>query len=218
MKELHDRYFRQAKREGRLARSFYKLEEIDRKTGIIKPGMRIIDIGASPGSWLEYILEKTGGEGVFCAVDLKVIAKKFKGVVHFYLGDVRDLDGATFGEHAQQFDAVVSDMAPNTSGIKLTDQARSLELCEMARDFALQNLAPGGSFTCKIFDSPEVNIFRERLRPHFKAIRTLKPDASRDESIETYIVCTGFGQPPEPRRERRDHELRKTKGKRTRQY
>lgn len=218
MRELHDKYFRLAKREGKLARSYYKLEEIDRRCRIIKPGQRIVDLGACPGSWLEYVMEKTKDNGKFCAVDLNPIDKKFKGKVTFHKGDMREMMPSQFAEVSEHFDVVLSDMAPNTSGIRLVDQARSLELCEVAAEFALKMLEKGGSFVCKIFDSPDVNAFREKLRPHFGAMRTIKPDASRDESTETYIVCTRFGQEPEPKRERTDHETRKTKGKRTRQY
>lgn len=216
MRELHDKYFRLAKREGKLARSYYKLQEIDRRAKLFKPGMRVIDIGACPGSWLEYILETVGDNGKICAVDLNVIAKKFKGTVEFKKMDIREVTPDMFG--VSQFDVVVSDMAPKTSGIKLTDQARSLELCEVAAKFALDTLVKGGHFVCKIFEGPEVQNFRESLREHFGAIRMIKPDASRDESMETYVVCTKFGCEPEDKRARPDHEYRKTKGKRTRQY
>lgn len=218
MKEIHDKYFRLAKREGKLARSYYKLQEIHRRVKLLKPGQRVLDIGACPGSWLEFILENIGKKGVACAVDLNVIARKFKGIVDFKKIDVRELDENSFADSAKQFDVVVSDMAPKTSGIKLTDQARSLELCEIAAEYAFKVLAPKGAFVCKIFESPEVKPFRERLHPNFQYTRMIKPDASRDESMETYIVCMGYGQEPEAKRERPDHEYRKTKGKRTRQY
>ncbi len=216
MREIQDKYFRKAKREGRLARSFYKLEEIDKRAKIIKPGNRVIDLGACPGSWLEYILEKVGNSGKVCAVDLNVINKKFKGLVEFKKMDIKEVTPEMFG--VNNFDVVLSDMAPKTSGIKLVDQARSLELCEVAAEFAFTTLVKGGNFVCKIFESPEVQHFRESLRDKFEATRMIKPDACRDESRETYIVCTGFGNEPEARRERPDHEYRKTKGKRTRQY
>lgn len=216
--QIHDKYFKLAKREGKLARSYYKLREIDRKYKVIKPRNRVLDLGACPGSWLEYILEKIGDKGIACALDLNVINKKFKDTVHFKLMDVRDLTLDTFSEHVRRFHVVVSDMAPKTSGIKLTDQARSLELCEMAVEYAMKVLAKKGNFVCKIFDSPEVKPFRESLREHFREVRTLKPDASRDESTETYIICLGYLEEPEEKRARPDHETRKTKGKRTRQY
>ena len=216
MREIHDKYFKKAKREGRLARSFYKLEEIDRRVKLFKPGNRVIDLGACPGSWLEFILEKVGAKGKVCAVDLNVIHKKFKGRVEFKKADIREITPDAFG--VETFDVVVSDMAPKTSGIKLVDQARSLELCEVAAEFALKSLVQGGHFVCKIFESPEVQPFRESLRDKFSVTRMIKPDACRDESLETYVVCTGFGLDPEEKRLRPDHEYRKTKGKRTRQY
>ncbi len=216
MREIQDKYFRKAKREGRLARSFYKLEELDRRAKLLRPGIRVLDIGACPGSWLEYILEKVGDSGKVCAVDLNVINKKFKGIVDFKKMDIRDVTPDMFG--VKNFDVVVSDMAPKTSGVKCMDQARSLELCEIAAKFALDTLVIGGSFVCKIFESPDVQPFRESLREHFAATRMIKPDACRSESLEIYIVCTGFGREPEEKRARPDHEYRKTKGKRTRQY
>lgn len=218
MRKIHDRYFRQAKREGHLARSFYKLEEMDRRLKLFRPGQRVLDVGACPGSWLEYILERIGPAGVACAVDLNVIDKRFKGLVHFKKMDVRTLAPEDFAEVAPTFHAVVSDMAPKTSGIKSADQARSLELCEAVWGVAQTRLEPGGAFLCKVLEGPDFDHFRESLRPRFASLRTIKPKASRDESMETYLAALGFGKAPEARRDRPDHESRKTKGKRTRPY
>jgi 23S rRNA (uridine2552-2'-O)-methyltransferase len=205
MRELHDRYFRLAKREGRLARSHYKLQELDRRFRILKPGMRVLDLGAAPGSWLEYALEAVGPRGVLCAVDLSVIDKRFKGKVHFRKGDVREVTAETFRDAAERFDAVLSDMAPKTSGVRLADQGRSMELAETAWTLAREVLAPGGAFAVKVFESPELPALRKTLAPHFRALKQRKPDASRDESMETYLVGLGFGEAPErgPRAEER---------------
>ncbi len=219
MRKLHDAYFKQAKREGHLARSIYKLEEIDKKYSIIPTGGTVIDIGACPGSWLEYILQKVGENGVVCAVDLKPIAKRFKNTpVHFKMMDLRDLNHETFEDVAPAFDAVVSDAAPNTSGIRAVDQCRSLELCEAVAEHAELVLKPGGSFVCKVFESPDFQQFRSKMQKKFGSIRTLKPRACRDESMETYLVCKGFAQEPEERKVREDVKARKKKGRRTRQY
>lgn len=189
MRKLHDRFFKQAKREGKLARSVYKLEELDRRERLFRKGDRVLDLGASPGSWLEYILEAIGPEGVACAVDLKPIHKKFKGKATFLMKDVRLLDGSEFAPIAPGgFDVVVSDMAPNTSGIRIVDQARSLELCECALNLAGRLLKKNGNFAVKIFYGPETERFRETVAQRFAVARLRKPDACRDESTETYVV------------------------------
>lgn len=193
MRELHDKYFKLAKKEGKLARSYYKLQEIDRREKIFDKNVHSsIDLGASPGSWLEYALEKTAGSAVICAVDIKLIAPKFKGKVQFKLADIRDVPVCAFAAVAEKFDVVLSDMAPSTSGVRVIDQARSLELCETAATFALANLRPGGKFVCKIFEGPEVASFRKGLQKHFAEVKLFKPDASRDESFEIYVIGLGF--------------------------
>ncbi len=193
MKKLHDKYFKQAKREGKLARSVYKLEELNRREHLIKKGDTVLDLGAAPGSWLEYILETVGSEGVVCAVDLKPIHKKFKGKVSFKLMDALQMKGDEFsGEASRGFDAVVSDMAPNTSGIRIVDQARSLELCEMVLDLAVRLLKPGGNFACKIFYGAETENFKKTAARFFREAKIRKPDACRDESIEHYILGLGL--------------------------
>lgn len=195
MRELHDKYFKLAKKEGKLARSYYKLQEIDRKEKIFDKDVKSsIDLGASPGSWLEYALEKTAGRAKICAVDIKLIAKKFKGVVDFKLADIREVPTDAFAAVTDKFDVVLSDMAPSTSGVRLIDQARSLELCETAATFALKNLREGGKFVCKIFEGPETGTFRKSLQAHFSTVKLLKPDASRDESFEIYVIGLGFHQ------------------------
>ncbi len=194
MRELHDRYFRLAKREGHLARSYYKLQELDGRFRILKPGMRVLDLGAAPGSWLEYAQEKVGARGVLCAVDLKVIDKRFKGRVQFRKADIREVPPDAFADSATQFDAVLSDMAPKTSGVRLADQGRSMELTETAWALARQVLAPGGAFVCKVFESPELPAFRKELAGRFRSVRQRKPEASRNESMETYLVALGFGE------------------------
>lgn len=193
MRKLHDRYFKQAKREGRLARSVYKLEELNRKDKIIKRGDTVLDLGASPGSWLEYTLEAIGEGGVSCAVDIKVIHKKFKGRVSFKKMDVLEMKGDEFVREAPGgFDVIVSDMAPNTSGIRIVDQARSLELCEQVLELAGRMLKIGGNFVCKIFYGSETEAFRAVVGGRFKEAKIRKPDACRDESIEHYIVGLGY--------------------------
>ncbi len=192
MRKRHDRYFKKAKQAGYLARSIYKLEEIDRRHGILKSGDSVLDLGAAPGSWLEYILETIGERGRACAVDRQTIDRKFKGRVTFCKSDVHDLPHDAFARVAETFGAVVSDMAPNTSGVKTVDQARSLELAEAAADYAAAVLRPGGNFVCKVLEGPELPAFRQRLAEQFATVKVTKPDASRDESMETFVVCLGW--------------------------
>jgi 23S rRNA methylase len=193
MRKLHDRFFKQAKREGKLARSVYKLEELDKKDRLIRKGDRVLDVGAAPGSWLEHIVASVGPEGVACALDLKVIDKKFKDLAHFKKMDIRDFKGDEFASVAPDgFNVIVSDMAPNTSGIRITDQARSLELCECVFSLALRLLKPRGNFVCKIFYGPETELFKDRVAKHFKTAKIRKPGACRDESIETYVIGLDF--------------------------
>lgn len=193
MRKLHDKYFKQAKREGKLARSVYKLEELDRKDKLLRRGDRVLDIGASPGSWLEYILATIGPEGVACAVDLKVIHKKFKGRAHFKKMDAHDLTPETFADVVPDgFNVIVSDMAPNTSGIRIVDQTRSLELCEFVFGLAEKLLRKNGNFACKMFYGPDTETFKKSLAPRFREVKTRKPDACRDESIEIYVIGLGF--------------------------
>lgn len=193
MRKLHDRFFKQAKREGKLARSVYKLEELNRRDKLIKKGDRVLDLGAAPGSWLEYILETIGESGVACAVDLKPIHKKFKGRASFKMMNALEMQGDEFSREAPDgFDAVVSDMAPNTSGIRIVDQAKSLELCEMVFVIAKKLLKPGGNFACKIFYGAETEHFRAVVGQSFREAKIRKPEACRNESIEHYVVGMGF--------------------------
>jgi 23S rRNA (uridine2552-2'-O)-methyltransferase len=193
MRKLHDRYFRQAKREGRLARSVYKLEELDRRERLFRPGDKVLDLGSSPGSWLEYILEAVGPQGAACAVDIKPVHKKFKGKVAFLLRDARELSGDEFAIQAPNgFDVLVSDMAPNTSGIRIVDQSRSLDLCRAAFTLARRLIRKGGNFVCKTFCGPETEAFRSEVLRHFRVVRFRKPSACREESMEAYVVGLGF--------------------------
>lgn len=193
MRKLHDRFFKQAKREGKLARSVYKLEELNKRDKLLKKGDKVLDLGAAPGSWLEYIIETVGSEGVACAVDLKPIHKKFKGKASFKMMNALEMKGDEFIREAPDgFDVIVSDMAPNTSGIRNVDQARSLELCEMVLDLAKRLLKPGGNFTCKIFYGPDTEHFRAVVGQVFEEAKIRKPEACRNESIEHYVVGLGY--------------------------
>lgn len=185
-----DKYFKKAKQEGFAARSVYKLQELDQKFRIFKRGQTVLDLGASPGSWSQYASQKVGKEGRILGVDLSPVTVKLENAV-FLVADLRDLNlDEVFREHGFEpsFDVVMSDMAPKTTGIKSVDQARSLELCELALETAKKYLKPGGTFICKFFHSGEFGQLRAALRKEFERVDALKPDSTRSMSKEIFLV------------------------------
>jgi 23S rRNA (uridine2552-2'-O)-methyltransferase len=190
----NDFYARKAKKESFVARSVYKLSEIDEKYKIIKSGDYVLDLGCSPGSWSQYCSIKIGLKGIVVGIDLTDMRLTL-GNACFY---TQDINTANFDELKQKsgvdkpFDVVISDMAPNTSGNKFTDQARSFDLCEMALGTAIKNLKKGGHFVCKFFDSQFFNEYRESLRIHFEKVDVLRPKSTRSESKEIFFVAKGF--------------------------
>ncbi|MDP3276528.1 MAG: RlmE family RNA methyltransferase [Deltaproteobacteria bacterium] len=181
-----DRFTKQAKAEGFAARSVYKLEEIDRRVRLFKPGMKVLDLGAAPGSWSQYAAPKVGSKGHVVAVDLVPLrAPMPPHVVSMQLdllGDRSDL--AMYGP----FDVVMSDMAPHTSGVAFADAARSEELASIAVDVANEWLKPGGTLVTKVFLGDGFEPLRASMRAIFKEVRVIKPEASRRESVEIFLV------------------------------
>lgn len=190
MKKYRDYYFLKAKSENYPARSVYKLEEIDNKFKILRPGLKILDLGAAPGSWSLGAAKRIGPEGKIIACDLKNPEQVFPPQINFFQEDIFAPSEnflaaiASFG----MFDLVMSDMAPATSGNKFTDQARSYELAYAAYEFALKYLAPKGNFIVKIFMGPDVEPLLKEMRTVFKSARTFKPKSSRPESRETFLI------------------------------
>ena len=185
-----DRFFKKAKQEGFAARSVYKLEEIDQKFKVFKPGQTVLDLGASPGSWSQYASQKIGHSGRLLGVDLSPVTVELSNAV-FIQADLRDLHLETlFQEHGFQpaFDIVMSDMAPKTTGIKFADQARSLELCELALDVAKRFLKPNGVFVCKFFQSGEFGQLRASIKKEFERVEAIKPESTRSVSKEIFLV------------------------------
>jgi 23S rRNA (uridine2552-2'-O)-methyltransferase len=185
-----DHYFKKAKELNFAARSVFKLEEIDHKFKILKPNQNILDLGASPGSWSQYCSQKIGDGGRVLGVDLSPIQVKLKNAV-FIQADLRDLNLENiFKEHGFEpvFDLVISDMAPKTTGIRSTDQARSMELCELALDIARRFLKPGGNFVCKLFHSDDFKLLRENMKKTFDRVEAVKPDSTRKISKEIFLV------------------------------
>lgn len=190
---VNDAYVQRAKVEGYRSRAAYKLLEIDARDHLLRPGMVVVDLGAAPGSWTQVVLARVGARGRVFALDLLPI-EPLAGV-EFIQGDF--LDDAVLGELETRLDGmavdlVLSDMAPNMSGIELTDQARSVHLAELALDFAAHHLKPGGGFLVKVFQGPGFMEFRQQVQRHFKALQVRKPKASRDRSPEVYLLGSGF--------------------------
>ncbi|HEX7673916.1 MAG TPA: RlmE family RNA methyltransferase [Bdellovibrio sp.] len=185
-----DRYFHKAKEEGFAARSVFKLEEIDKKYKIFRPGQTVLDLGASPGSWSQYSSQRVGSAGRVLGVDLSPVTVKLNNAV-FIQADLRDLNlEEIFKEHGfnPPFDLVLSDMAPKTTGIRMTDQARSLELCELALDVARRFLKKEGHFVCKLFHSDDFGKLRDEIKKSFQKCEAVKPDSTRKISKEIFLV------------------------------
>jgi 23S rRNA (uridine2552-2'-O)-methyltransferase len=184
-----DHYTRQAKKAKYPARSVYKLEEIQQKHHLIKKGDKILDLGCSPGSWLLYAAKITGEKGRVVGVDLKPVNIQSPSNVEIITGDVFELDTGILGN---DFNIVMSDMAPATTGHKAVDAARSAGLCEAALAIAQSVLLPGGSFVCKIFQGPDFNQFVNSVRSSFEKQKLFKPKSSRKASKEIFAIGLGL--------------------------
>ena len=185
-----DHFFKKAKQDTFAARSVYKLEEIDKRYKIFKSNDRVLDLGASPGSWSQYVSQKVGIKGQVLGVDLKPVEVKLSNGI-FIQADLRDLNlKDTFEKYGflPPFDSVISDMAPSTTGIRMTDQARSMELCELALQIALQYLKPKGHFICKLFHSDEFQTLKKQIQQSFDKFEAVKPEATRSISKEIFLV------------------------------
>lgn len=193
--ERPDYWTLKAKKEGYPARSVFKLEEIARKFGLLKKGaaLRVLDVGAAPGSWSLWILRNLQGRGGLCSVDIQDLGvTPVDSNFTFVKGDI--LSPATRASLAGRgpYDLVVSDAAPATTGNRLVDQSRSEELVEAVFSLAVEVLAPGGSLVMKIFQGGDEKRLLAELKRHFAAARGFKPEACRAESFETYLIATGF--------------------------
>ncbi len=184
-----DAYVKKAQQDSYLSRAAYKLLEIDKRDRLIRPGMTVVDLGAAPGSWCQVVVQKMKGQGRVLAIDLLPVAP-LRGVERLE-GDFTDPAALAWLEEKLQsgrVDLVLSDMAPNISGVMLRDQARHYELCELALDFALNWLQPDGAFLVKVFQGVGFEDFRARMRASFEQVLIRKPDASRDRSAEVYLL------------------------------
>lgn len=188
--KVTDKFFLKAKEEGYRARSAYKLKEILEKNPIIKSGDHVLDLGAAPGSFLQVASQVVGHTGVVMGIDLKQI--KPLANVKTFVGDVSDYNCLEKILGGEKFDAVISDLAPNTTGIKFIDKDNSVELNLAALKTAKRHLKKGGSAIFKIFQSHLINNFLSAANRLFMKVALFKPKAVRKTSSEIYVVCTGF--------------------------
>ncbi len=185
-----DHLTRKARKEKYPARSVYKLEEVQKKHRLIRPGDRVLDLGCAPGSWLMYAArEAKGGEAV--GIDLKPVTAGLPANARALTGDALDPDAGALGKIDGLFDVVLSDMAPATTGRKEVDAARSFALCMAALSIARRRLREGGRFCCKIFTGEDFETFAEAVKAAFRQTRIYKPKSSRKASKEIYIIATG---------------------------
>jgi len=192
---VNDPYVQMAQKDGYRARAAYKLLELDERDNLIKPGMVVVDLGAAPGSWCQVVAKKMGEHGRIIALDLLPLAPLPR--VEFIQGDFREESVLAQLEErlgGRPIGLVISDMAPNISGVVMADQARAMYLAELALDFAVTHLAPGGSFVAKVFQGAGFEEYMKSMRNHFTKVVARKPKASRDRSNEQYLVGLGKGQ------------------------
>jgi 23S rRNA (uridine2552-2'-O)-methyltransferase len=188
-----DAYVKRARTEGKRSRAAYKLEEIAGRDRLLTSGQVVVDLGAAPGSWSQVAAGRVGPRGRVIAVDLLEMPP-IPGVI-FLQGDFRNASFAAELERAlagQKVDLVLSDMAPNLSGIPSSDQARMLELAELALDFSLKHLKPQGNFLVKLFQGAGFEPFLKSMRSRFNSVAVRKPEASRSRSSEVYLLGRGL--------------------------
>jgi 23S rRNA (uridine2552-2'-O)-methyltransferase len=200
---INDPYVKLAQREGYRARAAYKLKEIDEVFGLVHPGQFVVDLGCAPGAWSQYLRRRLAPGGAAAGaldgtiVGLDVLPMEPIEGVHFIQGDFREIEVLAQLQSAlagRQVDLVVSDMAPNLSGISSVDAARMEELVELAVEFAQNHMRGGGALVAKVFHGAGYDPVLRRLRQAFLHVKPHKPKASRDRSSETFLVAVGLRQ------------------------
>lgn len=204
MKKVQDPYFHKARREGFAARSVYKLEQIDKKRRLLKSGMRVLDLGAAPGSWMQYAAARVGSGGKVVGVDLQPVTASLPDHASAIVADVftltvESLAAATGSQKSgAPFDLLLSDMSPKTTGIPSADAARSADLVLRTLELSATQLAsggpllvPGGALLAKIFQGARLDEVRKAFAASFAKVSLEKPKASRAESVEIYLLGLG---------------------------
>jgi 23S rRNA (uridine2552-2'-O)-methyltransferase len=188
---LHDQYFKKAKEEGYLARSAYKLKEINERKRLFGAGSRVLDLGCAPGAWCQVALEIVGPGGVVVGIDLKEVRERLGPNVHILQGDIYRTPPETLkGESGLPFDAILSDMAPDTSGHG--DHFLSVRLCRRVLELVPTLLKPGGNIVMKVFEGEEYPTLLRETHSLFATVKGFKPKASRDVSREMYLIGEGY--------------------------
>jgi 23S rRNA (uridine2552-2'-O)-methyltransferase len=186
----HDRYYRAAKKSHYAARSIYKLEEINERFKIFKKGQRVLDLGCRPGSWLQFASEKVGPKGRVVGLDRTPLDIEVAENVSTLVGDILAMDAAEIRGDIPCFQVVLTDMAPDTTGVALTDQIRSAELFTRALEISAEVGCPNGSFVGKIFMGKGFQEATTLAKKFYKKTKMIRPDATRKSSKEVYIVGT----------------------------
>lgn len=200
---LHDRYFKQAKREGYLARSAYKLIEIDDKRGVIPRAGKVLDLGCAPGSWLQVLTERIGEKGTVVGIDLKPVTEPMPDRVRTIVGDFTTIDPAELlGPDGRLFDAVFSDMAPNTSGYG--DDFLSARLCQEIVQRLPVLLRKGGACVMKVLEGGGTPELLKHCKARFVEAKPYKPHATREVSRELYVICRKYRPPASASNEPKD--------------
>ena len=192
-----DKFFLKAKEQGFRARSAFKIEEILQRQKLLGKGGSVLDLGAAPGGFLQVMAELVGPRGVAVGVDIVPMQRFPQPWVKMAVLDLLAPDALDRIRelHPGRFDLVTSDMAPKTIGVKVTDEARSLELARMALSVAGDTLKLGGSFVVKVFMGGDFPIFQKEMRAHFGKVDVVRPEATRERSFEVFVVGTGFSAP-----------------------
>jgi 23S rRNA (uridine2552-2'-O)-methyltransferase len=200
---VNDTYVKLAMKEGYRARAAYKLKEIDETLGLIRPGHLVVDLGSAPGAWSQYLRRRLSPDGAAvgelngCIIALDILPMEPVEGVQFILGDFRENEVSALLEAAlqgRQADVVVSDMAPNLSGIESSDAARVAHLIELAVEFAQNHMKPQGALVVKVFHGSGYGQIVKMFKETFKVVKPIKPKSSRDKSSETFLVGMGLIQ------------------------
>ncbi len=195
-RQLNDPYVQEARRLGYRSRAAFKLLQLDERFGLLRPGMRVVDLGAAPGGWTQVATARVGSSGLVIALDM-VVMDPVAGALVLEADFMEEAGlGAVLNALSGTADLVLSDMAAPTTGHAPTDHLRTSALCEAAYDLAEQVLAPDGAFVAKVFRGGSEAGLLDRMKRSFATVRHAKPDASRPRSPETYVVARGFRGPP----------------------
>ncbi len=189
VKKIHDHYFKKAKAENYLARSAYKLEEIQKKFRLLSGGQRVLDVGCAPGSWLQFAGKLLQGNGALYGIDLKPVQPLNLPRLRTVIGDITRLDDNYPTDFPDVFDGILSDAAPGTTGDRFTDHIRSVELCRRIAAFAEKRLTSGGYLVMKMFAGEDSDKLRRETEKRFSKVSLFKPKSSRAESVEVFIVA-----------------------------